>query len=109
MDNILANNNFELDDFNPLDLMRKIAANLKQKRLFLNFTREDLASKSGVSLGTLKRFEDKAEISLKHLLMLAIVLNAVEEFKLLFQNNINSSIDKVLKSKKIRKRGRKND
>jgi transcriptional regulator with XRE-family HTH domain len=39
-----------------------------------NLTRELLANRAGISLGSLKRFENKHEIPLESLVKLAIVL-----------------------------------
>jgi transcriptional regulator with XRE-family HTH domain len=74
--------------------------------LELNLTQESLAKKSGISLGSLKRFENKAEISLKHLLMMAVVLNATEEFYRLFSKKQYQNIAEVLISKKAKTRQR---
>lgn len=111
MDNILANNKFILDDFNPEAISRKIARNLKLRRLELNLTQRALAKKSGVSFGSLKRFESISEISLKNLLRLAVVLQASEGFLSLFELPAYRSVDDVIQEKKqkTRKRGRKND
>lgn len=110
MDNILAAGDFILDDYNPVYISEKIAGNLRERRLELNLTQQALSEKSGVSLGTLKRFENIHEISLKHLLMLAVVLDATEEFNLLFTKINYTSIEDVLiaTSTKKRKRGSRN-
>ncbi len=109
MDNILSNNDFVLDDFNPMSIAKNIAASLKQRRLELNITQTELAEKSGVSYGSIKRFETKYEISLSNLLMIAVVLNATEEFKLLFSKKQYTTIEEIVKmtEKKERKRARK--
>lgn len=110
MTNILSDNNFPLDDFNPFALAQKMAMRLKQKRLEQNLTQEALAKRSGVSLGSLKRFEQQYEISLKHLLMLAVALDCTAEFSALFAGQHYNSIDDVLKANAVakRKRGRRN-
>ena len=41
----------------PKSIMEQFKDNFKQKRLSLNLTQEGLANKSGVSLGSIKRFE----------------------------------------------------
>ncbi len=106
-DTILSDNNILLDDFNPFAIAREIALNLKQRRLEKNLTRQALATRAGVSLGTLKRFEDQSEISLKHLLMIAVALGATDEFHRLFSVKQYQSIDELLKVRvaKTRKRG----
>jgi DNA-binding XRE family transcriptional regulator len=77
VDNKLADNAF-LEDFNVSKILEGLALRLKQRRLELNLTQNLLASRSGVSLGSLKRFENKHEISLESLVKLAIVLNETE-------------------------------
>ena len=59
MDKILEDNNIVLDDFNPRAISKKIAERMKHRRLVLNLTQEKLSGMSGVSLGSLKRFENQ--------------------------------------------------
>lgn len=103
MDNIL-------DDNAPFSIAEKISQKMKRRRLDLNYTQEVLSEKSGVSLGSLKRFETVSEISLKSLLQLAIALQATEAFHELFMVEKPERIDDILKQNKIvqRKRARKN-
>jgi len=99
---------FILDDFNPVSIAKKLALRLRKRRLFLNMSQKSLSEKSGVSLGSIKRFENSGEISLKHLLKLALVIDALDEFHNLFPEKEYKSIDDILKSRKQkeRKRGR---
>ena len=99
---------FILDDFNPVSIAKKLALRLQKRRLFLNMSQKSLAEKSGVSLGSIKRFENSGEISLKHLLKLALVLDALDEFHDLFPTKEYNSIDDIIKNRKQkeRKRGR---
>jgi transcriptional regulator with XRE-family HTH domain len=107
---MIADNDFVLDAFNPSAIVKGIASRMRDRRLELNLTQKGLAGKSGVSLGTLKRFENSYEISLKHLLMIAVVLDATGEFALLFSQKQYESIEEVLKAttKKKRERGKRN-
>lgn len=75
----------------PLDIRVSIADRFKRIRLDQNVSQEQLAERSGVSLGSLRRFESKGEISLKSLVRLAISLNRAQDFDLLFQ--IEEEID----------------
>jgi len=50
----------------------------------LNITQRELAERAGVPLSTLKRFEQKGEISLAALLRIAGVLDGLKEFVELF-------------------------
>jgi transcriptional regulator with XRE-family HTH domain len=111
MTNILADNDFILDDFNPVAIARGIGKRMRERRLELNLTQKGLAEKAGVSLGSLKRFENTGEISLKHLLMIAVVLNSTEEFGMLFSKTHYQSIEEAMKltATKKRKRGRFHD
>ncbi len=99
---------FIIDDFNPASIAKKLALRLRKRRLLLNMSQKSLSEKSGVSLGSIKRFETSGEISLKHLLKLALVLDALDEFHNLFPEKEHESIDDILKSRKQkeRKRGR---
>ncbi|MCF8372685.1 MAG: helix-turn-helix domain-containing protein [Bacteroidales bacterium] len=108
MDNIIANNEYVLDDFNPPEIARKISLRARELRLAKNLTQEALAKRSGVSLGSLKRFETSYEISLKHLLQLALALDALDGFHDLFQVKLYDNLDQVIQStkKNTRKRGR---
>ncbi len=99
-----------LKDFNPKDIATDLALRAKQLRLSMNLTQAQLAKQSGVSLGSLKRFEGSGEISLQNLLLLAVALEAAEAFKNVFVPTATyKSVDEVLKLKKVnlRKRARK--
>lgn len=103
---MIADNEFIFDAFNPASILKGIALRLRERRLELNLTQKGLANKSGVSLGTLKRFENTHEISLKHLIMIALVLDASGEFEQLFTKRQFESLDEVLKTTKEKKRKR---
>ena len=108
MDNILDNKDIVLDDFSPPAVAASIAVRMREMRLSQNLTQKSLATMSGVSLGSIKRFENKHKISLEHLLQLALTLDALEGFNDLFPENDYQSIDELLsrKKKKARKRAR---
>jgi len=93
----------------PETIMEMLRDKLKRRRLSLDLTQEGLANRSGVSLGSLKRFEKSTEISLHSLLKIALVLECLDDFTMIAnpkQNEINS-IDELLISKplKVSKRG----
>ena len=56
----------------------------------------ELAVRSGVSLGSLKRFEQTGEISLKSLTMLAIALGVEGELDALFSEVPFESIEEII-------------
>lgn len=107
MDNILAENyKTILDDFNPSALAAKLSGRMRKLRLAKNITQETLSGMSGVSLGSLKRFENKNEISLKHLLQIALSLDALDAFQNLFPEDSYQSIDDLLEGQKTKERKR---
>ncbi|MDP1623178.1 MAG: helix-turn-helix transcriptional regulator [Bacteroidales bacterium] len=95
-----------LQSYNPKALSALIADRVRRRRLSANLTQQALSIRSGVSLGTLKRFENLHEISLKHLLMLAVALQATDEFSELFPDPPYRDIDDVLKEQQVKKRQR---
>ncbi len=92
----------------PNEMAGEIAKKAKDKRLTLNLSQQTLSEKSGVSYGTLKKFERTGQISLESLLKIALALDEFEGFECLFtksSDELPSSIDEILKDKS-RKRGR---
>jgi transcriptional regulator with XRE-family HTH domain len=59
-------------------------------------TQKQLAARSGVSLGSLKRFEQSGEISLQSLKIIAIALDMENELEGLFDNVPFASIEEVI-------------
>ena len=94
----------------PNSVMQDIKENFKNNRLNLDLTQEGLSKKSGVSLGSLKRFEKSGQISLESLLKLALVLDCLDDFLNISQTKKQSisSIDELLRKKDIppKKRGK---
>lgn len=93
----------------PRELIIEIAKRAKDKRLSLNLSQKTLSEKSGVSYGTLKKFEQKGQISLESLLKIALALEELDEFDRLFvqnRDNLPLSLDELLVDNQ-RKRGRK--
>ncbi len=99
---------YVIDDFNPNKISEKIASRMKARRILLNITQKELANQSGVSLGSIKRFETKHLIALQSLIRIAVVLDATIEFQQLFPMNQFNSIAEVLRAaeKQPRKRAR---
>lgn len=91
---------------NPKEAAVDIARRAKQRRLQMNISQEELAKRSGVSFGSVKRFEQQAEISLKNLLHIAVVLRSLDEFGQLFKSESFRSIDEMLEHNKVNKRER---
>ena len=85
----------------PVSVMQELKERFRDKRLSMELTQEGLAKRSGVSLGSIKRFESSAEISLKSLLKLALVLECLDDFTEIAQEKPQQvgSIDELLKVK----------
>lgn len=66
------------------DHLADIASRAKERRLLLNMTQMELAKRSGVSLGSVRRFESSGLISLSALLGIALALGNLEDFEHLF-------------------------
>ena len=92
---------------NPQSIMQDLKDKFKQKRLSLNLTQEGLSNKSGVSLGSIERFESSGEISFESLLKVALVLNCLDDFKNIANEKDEQydSMEDLLKIKPIKKRG----
>lgn len=91
----------------PTEIMTDLAYRIKAKRLELNLTQEGICSRSGVSLGSLKRFESTGQISLESLLKLAHAVGALSEFDTLFKTTPNrSSLFASALNDKKRQRGK---
>ena len=74
------------------DIAQKIVRLRKRKKI----TQKQLAARSGVSLGSLKRFEQSSEISLQSLTKIAIALDVENELEDLFNNVPFASIEEVI-------------
>lgn len=66
------------------EIRREIAARAKERRLALNISQKELAERSGVSLGSVKRFESSGLVSLASLLEISLVLGCLGDFDELF-------------------------
>ena len=74
------------------NIAQKIVRLRKRKKI----TQKQLAARSGVSLGSLKRFEQSGEISLQSLTKIAIALDVENELEDLFNNVPSASIEEVI-------------
>ena len=89
-------NSHFLNQKTPNEIAKSLAEKIKQQRKKLKISQENLAQKSGVSLGSIKRFETKYEISLQSFIKIAVVLNLDGDFEKLFSNKTYTSIDEVI-------------
>ena len=80
----------------PNDIAHELVEKIKQHRKKLKISQAQLASKSGVSLGSIKRFESKYEISLNSFIKILIALNLEQDLENLFTQKSYNTIDEVI-------------
>ena len=90
-------NNQFLNQKTPNEIAKSLVDKMKEHRKKLKISQEVLAQKSGVSLGSIKRFETTYEISLQSFIKIAIALDLDNDFENLFSNRTYTSIDEVIK------------
>ena len=90
-------NNQFLNQKTPNEIAKDLAERIKANRKKLKISQEVLAQKSGVSLGSIKRFETKYEISLQSFIKIAIALDMDNDLNNLFKTKTYSSIEEVIK------------
>jgi transcriptional regulator with XRE-family HTH domain len=92
----------------PEKVGKTLAARVKALRLARGWKQITLARRSGVSLGSLRRFEESGRVSLQNLLELAFALHRLDDFDALLQPPPASSLAELEAAEKRpeRKRGR---
>jgi transcriptional regulator with XRE-family HTH domain len=96
-----------LDLDTPSEMQDRVRTAASSRRIALGLTQADLAARSGVPLATLKRFEQKGQISLAGLLALADALDALAGFGNLFPTVEAirlEDLDKPAARQRVRKR-----
>lgn len=95
----------------PAKAQKKLAEQVRARRLQMELTQESLAQRSGVPLSTLRKFEQKGTISLAAFLKLQMVLGGLEDIlEATRPKDVEfSSIDDLLEAnrKPARQRGRR--
>ena len=89
-------NGFLFNPKSPNDIAKELVEKIKQHRKRLKISQIQLAAKSGVSLGSIKRFESKYEISLNSFIKILFALNLEKELESLFTHKSYNSIDEVI-------------
>lgn len=87
------------------DIALELASRVKNSRLVQSLTQEGLASRSGVPLGTLKKFERTGQIALVSFIRLIIALGGEAALENLLLEQEFETLDDVLDVKKTPKRG----
>ena len=89
-------NSFLFNPKTPNEIAKELVEKIKQHRKKLKISQAQLASKSGVSLGSIKRFESKYEISLNSFIKILIALNLEQDLENLFTQKKYNTIDEVI-------------
>lgn len=63
----------------PTKAKLKLADNMRERRLAMNFTQEGLSKRSGVALATLRKFEQNGAVSVDNLFKLMLVVGGLED------------------------------
>lgn len=85
-----------LDQQTPDEIALATAQRVRARRKEQGFTQTQLSAKSGVSLGSLKRFEREGYVSFSSLIKIAIALGCEADFAELFAKRGYSSIQEVI-------------
>lgn len=81
---------------NILSVKDGVVERFRNARRAAKISQMTMAERSGVSLGSIKRFEQTGEISLSSLIKLAMVLGYEEDFNDLFRRKNYQSIFEVV-------------
>lgn len=85
-----------LDEAMPGDVQAALAGRVAARRKERGMTQAGLASVSGVSLGSIRRFEQQHEISLNALVRIAFALGCERDFDALFGQPGYARLDDVV-------------
>lgn len=64
----------------PIGAQRMLAGRVRDARVALGLKQTTLATRAGVALASLRRFEQTGEVSLKHLMRICQALGRLDEF-----------------------------
>ncbi len=84
---------------NILAIKTSLIQRIKARRREGKMSQSALAERSGVSLGSIRRFETIGEISLTGLLRIALVLGYEDDFDKLFERKNYRSLDEIINAK----------
>jgi transcriptional regulator with XRE-family HTH domain len=82
------------------EINKELANRVRNIRKRRKISQEELSQKSGVSYGSIKRFESTGMISLLSLTRIAMALGCTEEIKKIFTEIPYNSIEEVINENK---------
>ena len=83
----------------PLDVLRNMALKVKTLRKEASLTQPELSKKSGISIGSLRRFEQTGQISLASLLKILNVLGRLSDMEAILKSNKEKNIEDLFSDK----------
>lgn len=91
-----------LDEFGlmPMEIQKEIARKEKERRKDKGLTQEELARRAGLSLASLRRFEQTGEISFASLVRIGSVLDDEKAFLDLFAPQEYQTMKELLDAKR---------
>ena len=90
-------NNYVFEQKTPIEVNKEIAKNIIRIRKKLGYSQIELSRKAGVSLGSLKRFEQSGEISLISLTKISIALEVSQQLEELFSPSPLDDVEELFK------------
>lgn len=92
-------NNFFFEQITPNEIDMALSGRVRAIRKRRKMSQKELSERSGVSLGSVKRFESAGLISLTGLTKIAIALEIEQELRDLFTDVPYKSIEELLNDK----------
>ncbi len=90
----------------PELILTEISQRVKEQRLERNLTQKAFAKRAGIGYDAYRKFENTGEITLRNLVLCAIILDDIESLSDLFAHKSYQNIDELLKTQEVRKRKR---
>ncbi|MER9336629.1 helix-turn-helix domain-containing protein [Mesorhizobium sp. M0293] len=87
---------FTFNMTSPMEIIQGAAARMKRRRIDADLTQRELASKAGVSYGSLRVFEETGKASFEAVVKLAFALEAEAEFEGLFPSRPPKTLEDVI-------------
>ena len=80
----------------PAQIAQDVAARAKRRRKELGLTQPELATRAGMSLGSLRRFEQTGKVAFDALVRICIALECEDDLESLFARRAYRSIQEVI-------------
>lgn len=88
----------------PSEIAADLGQRIQHRRLAMNLTQVDAASRAGVSYRTWRRLEAEGKASIDDLVRAAVALRCEQDLFVLFPEPVASSMDALLEQKRMTER-----